>query len=391
MHAMNQSHQKEYNRSLVLHSLSLHTSLSRVDLAKMLNLKKSSITAIVSDLIDLGILKEVGFGEGRSKGGRKPIMLSLEESFGVVVGVDLQPQSAYITVCNIRGEVLVKDTFEFSKDDLLLPFMDKLTIIFRWIQRIAVESSLEVIGVSLGIPGWVDSRQGVVLRSIPFSLEQFNFAEEIKKMDLPFPVLIENDANCGAWSEVKHRVNSFRDSLFLLFVSRPVIHEGDSLGGIALGLGITLNGEIYTGSDYSAGDFTSAFWTTAQSGQVGIDDNIMKDLIDEGKHPVASRRYIKEVLQNLIPLISVLAPQRIILGGSGCGKLDTFKQVIQSELSESFLNQNGVGDLFSESVYGLYAPALGASRRFLWELFFPMVPAQQEPYYYKGLKSLFND
>ncbi len=391
MYAMNQSHQKGYNRSLVLHSLLLHTSLSRVELAKMLNLKKSSITAIVADLLELGILKEVGFGEGRSKGGRKPIMLSLEGAFGVVVGIDLQPQSVYITICNIRGETLIKDTFEFSGDELLLSFMDKLTIIFRWVQGIAQKRSLKVIGVSLGIPGWVDSRQGVILRSIPFSLDQFDFAKEVEKMDLPFPILIENDANCGAWSEVKHRINSFRDSLFLLFVNRPVIHEGDSLGGIALGVGITLNGEIYAGSDYSAGDFSSAFWTTAQSGQVGIDDNIMKDLIDEGKHPVASRRYIKEILQNLIPLISVLAPQRIILGGSGCGKLDTFKQVIQSELSDSFLNQNGVGDLFSESVYGLYAPSLGASRRFLWELFFPMVPAQQDPYYYKGLKSLFND
>ncbi len=391
MYAMNQSHQKEYNRSLVLHSLSLHTSLSRVELAKMLNLKKSSITAIVADLIELGILKEVGFGEGRSKGGRKPIMLSLEESFGVVVGIDLQPQSASIAVCNIRGEVLIKDTFQFSGDELLLSFMDKLTIIFHWIQKISTEQSLKVIGASLGIPGWVDSRQGIVLHSIPFSLEKFNFAKAVKILDLPFPVLIENDANCGAWSEVKHRINSFRDSLFLLFVHRPVIHEGDSLGGIALGIGVTLNGEVYTGSDYSAGDFTSAFWTTSQSGQVGIDDSIMKTLVDEGKHPVASRRYIKEVLQNLIPLITVLAPQRIVLGGSACGKLDTFKQVIQSDLSGSYLTQSGVGNLFTESIYGLYAPALGASRRFLWELFFPMVPAQQEPYYYKGLKSLFND
>ncbi len=391
MYAMNQSHQKEYNRSLVLHSLSLHTALSRVELAHMLNLKKSSITAIVADLLELGILKEVGPGEGRRKGGRKPIMLSLEDSFGVVIGIDLQPQSAFITVCNIRGDILIQDTFEFTGDDLYLSFIQKFTKVLDHAREIVEDLSLSILGVSLGIPGWVDSRNGVVLRSIPFSLSEYNFAEEVRRLDLPFPVLVENDANCGAWSEVKNRVTSFRDSLFLLFVNRPVIHEGDSLGGVALGLGVVLNGEIYTGSDYSAGDFTSALWTTSQSGQVGIDDSIMKTIIDERKDPVTSRRYIQEILQNLIPLISVLAPKRITLGGSACGKLEIFKNVIQSELSESYLAQNGVEELFRESGYGLYASAFGAARRFVWELFFPMVPAQQEPYYYKGLKSLFND
>ncbi len=396
MYAINQKHQKAYNRSLVLHSLSHTPELSRAELATRLNLKKSSLTPIIANLLDLGILREIGLGEGRKEGGRKPILLRLNDDFGGTFGVDLQPQVAYLVLVSLGGKILYKGEYRFSQSELSLGLFEKFEILYQYMMERAEEFSCRILGISLGIPGWVNNRDGILLRSIPFNLESYNFSAALEESNIEIPVLIENDANCGAWSEVHQQDESIQDFLFLLFVQRPPLEGLDSLiHGVALGVGVTLNGEIYRGEHFSAGDFTSAHWRINNKGQVGIAESRMNELLESQIDPLKQeeifREYFYEILQNLIPVITTLAPAKIILGGNACGKLALFQDIMQSELRTSYLGLEGMTSLFVESPYGMYAPAYGAARRFLWELFYPVIPTRKESYYQKGLKSLFND
>ena len=66
--------------------------LSRTALAEMLGVSRASITAVVGHLVDAGVLEEVG--QGRSEGGRPPMLLDVNSELGYIVGVDIGATSA---------------------------------------------------------------------------------------------------------------------------------------------------------------------------------------------------------------------------------------------------------------------------------------------------------
>jgi len=64
---------------------------TRVDLSRLLGLKKSSISHIVAELLAYGIVLEKELGASTMAGGRKPRFLELQENFGAFLGIEIQP------------------------------------------------------------------------------------------------------------------------------------------------------------------------------------------------------------------------------------------------------------------------------------------------------------
>ena len=62
--------------------------ISRAELAKELNITPAGIGKIVNGFLKKGIIKE--YGEGISTGGRKPLILKInEENIGVILGTKI--------------------------------------------------------------------------------------------------------------------------------------------------------------------------------------------------------------------------------------------------------------------------------------------------------------
>jgi DNA-binding MarR family transcriptional regulator len=60
MEKATRTHTKEHNRNLVLKTIFSHENISRADIARMTNLTRSTESDIVSDLIDGGLVREIG-------------------------------------------------------------------------------------------------------------------------------------------------------------------------------------------------------------------------------------------------------------------------------------------------------------------------------------------
>jgi predicted ArsR family transcriptional regulator len=78
---------RKVNTSLVLNTLRLDAPISRADLANLTKLNRSTISNIVSVLIDDGLVLELNTME--SKIGRPGIALSLRPEGGAVIGVEI--------------------------------------------------------------------------------------------------------------------------------------------------------------------------------------------------------------------------------------------------------------------------------------------------------------
>ena len=92
----------------------------------------------------------------------------------------------------------------------------------------------EILGVGIGCPGLIDSKNGVVVFAGNLNLKNFPLSEEIEKR-CGFKVKLTNDANAAALGEAKFGAGSNYENSILITL-------GTGVGG-----GIIINGKLFEG------------------------------------------------------------------------------------------------------------------------------------------------
>src|ERR1700689_3034968 len=75
------------NRAAVLWSVYLSQSCSRYEVSATTGLSAASVANVIRELIDEGIVIEIGLAE--SDGGRRRAVLGMNPDYGYVIGVDI--------------------------------------------------------------------------------------------------------------------------------------------------------------------------------------------------------------------------------------------------------------------------------------------------------------
>lgn len=247
--AVDFSRMREMNRALILSVVREEGSVSRAAIAKRTQLSRSTVSSIVSQLLQANLVAEVG--QGRSSGGRRPILLNFNYSAGYVVGVDLGATHIIVLVADLNGRVVARKEADFAVS--VGPEIG-LKQIAHTVRLCLEESGLrlgQVLGIGLGVPGPVEYAQGrVIAPPIMPGWHGVALRDRLEEA-LGMPVSIDNDANLGALSE--HCRGAGRNYPNLTYVKV----------GTGIGCGLILNGQLYRGELGSAGEI----------GHVTIDEN----------------------------------------------------------------------------------------------------------------------
>lgn len=224
----------------VLHLVRSGQVISRSDIARVTHVSASTAAIRVQALIDLGLLHEVG--TGRSAGGRRPRRLELRTEGGVVAAADLGARHAVLAVFDLSGELLSKRHLSISigaGPQVVLG--DVVEQVHQMLSDLSASAPL--LGLSVGVPGPVDSRTGRVVS--PSRMPGWNGADvpDLVSGLTDVPVLVENDANLMALGE--YFVGG-RTSEHLVFVKL----------GSGIGCGIIASGRLHHGSWGAAGDIS---------------------------------------------------------------------------------------------------------------------------------------
>ena len=225
---------REMNEKLVLKTIIQEESISRADLAKQLNLNKTSVSSIVSDLIDKDLILETGSGE--SSGGRKPILVMFNRKAGFSLSFDVGPDYISSLLTYLDGS-FVADSYMSTNNTSAEEISDLLKeTIETHLSRLA-SSTYGIIGICIGLHGIVNENK---LNFSPFySFNQVDLKKELESR-FEIPVFIENEANLAALGEQK---------------LEPTVHNLVSLSvKYGIGAGVILNGALYTGADGHAGE-----------------------------------------------------------------------------------------------------------------------------------------
>jgi glucokinase-like ROK family protein len=229
---------KDINHLRVLNLLRLHPGISRAEIVNRTGLSKATVSSIVSELIHEGLVHEDGIGMQLASAGRRPVKLKLNGQIRLAIGVELTGSECIAVLTDLYGEplrVLRHPMAESSVNTSLHVILQTVN------QLLEGYDPARLLGVEVGVPGPVDpTRQRVVQ------------AENIGWFDVPLgpmltervgkPVTLVKRQNAGVVGEYWHGVGKGRANLMYVSVS------------VGIGCGILIQGELYEGSNGSAGE-----------------------------------------------------------------------------------------------------------------------------------------
>ncbi|MDE5642931.1 MAG: ROK family transcriptional regulator [Muribaculaceae bacterium] len=232
--------ERGYNKKKIITSFFYNLNSTIPELAKELNLSIPTVTKLVNEMVEDGILND--YGKSESKTGRKPSTYGLNPQSGYFLGIDVKKRHINIGLCNFNGEIVRQD-FEIAyteQNSSIEELHEICQIALDFIKGTGIEKS-KILNAGVNISGRVNPSTG-------YSYSTFIFSEtpltEIISEKIGIPVCIENDTRAMTYGECMKGsiVNGERNILYVNL-------------GWGLGLGIVINGELYEGKSGFAGEF----------------------------------------------------------------------------------------------------------------------------------------
>ncbi|MEV0581835.1 ROK family transcriptional regulator [Nonomuraea sp. NPDC050310] len=216
------------NLALVLGEVQRGGPLSRAALSELTGLTKTTVSKLVGDLLEAGIVEEAGPARDGERGRPGvPVRLSGARvgALGLEVNVD------YLAVCVLDLTGTVRRSRKVPATNRGTTPAKTLAALAELAAEEAAASGLTIAGTGLAVPGPV--REGVLQHAPHLGWHDV-------RVDLGRPVEVDNEANLAALGE-------------LWFGSR----ERDFLyvsGEIGIGAGIVVGGELFRGCHGFAGE-----------------------------------------------------------------------------------------------------------------------------------------
>jgi len=229
------------NKDVVLELIRMAPEgVSRAAIAQLLGVSRSSISVIVDDLIQAGLVLE--HGVGASRGGRRPIVLQINPDAGRVLGIAIGATHALVILSDLRGGILAEASAALDIAQPPQTYLDRVyALADHCLARTeSTPSCLSAIGV--GVPGPVILDRGhVAAPPIMPGWDSFAISQALKAR-WNTEIVLDNDANLGALGEYTY--GGGRGERNLVYVKI----------GTGIGCGILLDGMIYHGVLGTAGE-----------------------------------------------------------------------------------------------------------------------------------------
>jgi glucokinase-like ROK family protein len=192
------------------------------------------------DLLKTALVAEVG--TGRSRGGRRPIVLEFQDDACVILGVDIGATHVAVALTDLRGRVLAwnEATHPVRTDPEGTRAL--VTTLCDACLATGKTGTQQLLGIGFGVPSPVDPDDPYALSEVVLPEWHGRSSLEGLRVNYGLPVLVDNDANLGALAE--RWWGAGRDVDDFAYVKLAT----------GIGLGHILGGEIYRGAAGFAGE-----------------------------------------------------------------------------------------------------------------------------------------
>ncbi|MCA0378844.1 MAG: ROK family transcriptional regulator [Actinobacteria bacterium] len=225
---------KQHNRALIMRTLYADGPASRADIARSTGLTKVTVSGIVAELIDQGLMHELGPQESQ-RPGKPAILVDIARDAHAVLCLDLSNHERFRgAVLDLDGNVLARRDAERAgaTGDAAVALAIELAL------DLLPLSTLPLLGIGVGTPGVVDDH-GVV-RTAPNLGWTSMPLQQLLSERTGVATIVANDANVSALAE--YRFGETSDDFILITI------------GHGVGSGLILDGHPVTGSNFASGE-----------------------------------------------------------------------------------------------------------------------------------------
>ncbi|MDF2044549.1 ROK family transcriptional regulator [Microbacterium sp. Kw_RZR3] len=230
---------RQQNLASVLSLLHSRGALSRAQLGATTGLNRSTVTGLVMELTELGLVREAPGGERTGKVGRPTLDIEPEDHVAAL-SVRAEPHAVTVALVGLGGVVharLRHDTASAPSPRRFVQIVESSVEAMR----ADIDRHYRVVGAGLAVPGLVNAN-GSVLVSPTLGWKRDPVAARLSDQ-LGMPVMAGNDASIGALAESRFGVGVGVGNLLYL---GGAMH---SIGG-----GLIIDGTLLRGTSGYAGE-----------------------------------------------------------------------------------------------------------------------------------------
>ena len=346
---------KRINRSVLLRLIRSQPDLSRARLAALSGLTKSTVSALVRELLDEHWLTEAAAPVATQGLGRPSTPLNIDSQSRVLIGIEIAVDCLRLVCVSLCG-VILAHTEVALQDQQPEPACKQLGQLVQALCRQLDARQLLLSGVGVCLPGAVDESLGLVRlapnlgwRDVPF---RAMVAAEFARLGIAAGgVQLQNDADAAALGEYEFGGGSSDDPL--IFVNCDV----------GLGAGIVLNDRLFAGFLGAAGEIGHSILQVdgplCSCGRRGCAEAFVGARALSKKQGVGrAGQYLGVVLQNLDAMFN---PHVIVVGGRSCMDHPTLIEDARAA-QQAYASAAGLqAPLVRAARFGLQAAAVGAA------------------------------
>ncbi|WP_306584568.1 ROK family transcriptional regulator [Gemmobacter fulvus] len=211
--------------------------IPRVQLAKELAVSPASVTTITQELIEAGLIEEVAAPRDGDQGrGRPAVALGVRSGAHLVAGMKLSDREHTAVIVDFSGRLIADDVISRRPGAMSLP--ELLAAMDTLLTRVCAKAGLtprDLTAIGLGVPGFVDCEQGMVLWSSVL-VERGVALSQAASARLGLPVHVDNDANLVTLAELWFGAGRALSDFAVVTIEHGV------------GMGFVLNHRIYRGA-----------------------------------------------------------------------------------------------------------------------------------------------
>ncbi|MDO4518992.1 MAG: ROK family transcriptional regulator [Eubacteriales bacterium] len=222
------------NRSLVIRTIYRKGRTTRAKISKSTGLNKATVTNIVGDLINWGLVREAGLISGSS--GRRSIEIELASEEYLIIGVWLTRHNLRMGVFDLKGEVCELKHFNIGlysvMDNVIEQMIDEIKIVQNNL------NGKHLLGVAVALPGPYIKKDGeIALLTRRREWQNIDILNRLR-IETGLTVISEHDAGAATMAEWMYteQCNDEVDMMCIMVshgVGAGVIEKGKLLTGCA--------------------------------------------------------------------------------------------------------------------------------------------------------------
>jgi predicted NBD/HSP70 family sugar kinase len=231
---------RNINRAVILNLIREKQPISRIKIARLTGLNKSTVSSIVTDLLEERLIyQEV---QPDQNVGRKPINLCLKLGTNFVGGINIDSPLTRIAIADLDGSLKISSTLQTlpeNPEQFIGRCVEELFVLRN---RLNI-AHLEGVGVS--VAGIVDPVNAKVIFAPRLGWEDFEIGKPLKQLcPEEGGITIDNDARASALAELWYGKHELSLSNFVFLSVGP-----------GIGTGIVEGKNLIYGNSYASGEF----------------------------------------------------------------------------------------------------------------------------------------